>query len=244
MSRWLVYSIALTIAAAGASLYAYFGLWNHLPDKIPIHWNIRGEADGFVQRDGALSYLLLLPGIMAGVVLLTVTLPWLSPRQFSIDQFRHTYDFLMALIVTMIGYFHIVIIAVSFQLGFDFSRVFLGGLFLFFAAMGNVLGKVQKNFWIGVRTPWTLASDTVWIRTHRLAAWLFVGGGLLAFLAIMIGPVFTGSATAPTIISFVCIGSAGIIPIFYSLWLYKKLQSEGKIPEAELEGGERRASVS
>ena len=69
----------------------------------------------------------------------------------------------------------------------DIGRALIGGMFLFFALLGNVMGKVRKNFYIGIRVPWTLASDRVWNDTHRLAAWLMVGGGILGFLLVILG---------------------------------------------------------
>jgi uncharacterized membrane protein len=221
MSRSLLFSIVLTALAAAAAPAAYYGLHDRLPERVPIHWNIRGEADGFVERDGALPHLLIIPAIMAGMVLLTVLLPLVSPRRFDVDRFRPTWDYLMALVVGMFGYIQAVIVAAALQLGFDINRVLIGGLFLFLAAMGNVLGKVQRNFWMGVRTPWTLASETVWIATHRLAAWLFVVCGLLGAIAALVG--------LHPIVSFVLFSPAAVVPIVYSLILYKRLERQGKL---------------
>jgi uncharacterized membrane protein len=221
MSRWLLGSIVLTVLAAAASLVACYGFYDRLPPEVPIHWGWKGEPDRWVPRDGALSYLLLLPGVMAGVVLLALVLPWLSPQHFKVDPFRATYDYIMFLVVALFGYLHLVILAASFEKAFDLTRVLLGGMFLFLAALGNVLGKVQRNFWIGVRTPWTLASDVVWIRTHRLAAWLFVAGGLLAFLAVLAG--------LPLLVGFLLFGAAALVPVVYSLVLYKRLERQGRL---------------
>src|SRR5262249_58530216 len=69
----------------------------------------------------------------------------------------------------------------------DLGRGFMAGLFLFFALIGNVMGKVRKNFYIGVRVPWTLASDRVWNDTHRLAAWVMVAAGVIGFLMTVLG---------------------------------------------------------
>jgi uncharacterized membrane protein len=221
MNRWLIVAMVLTVLAAAASVVAYFGFHDQLPEQVPIHWNIRGEVDGSVPRDGALSYLLVLPEVMAGVVLLTLVLPWLSPRQFEVDRFRDTYFYFMALVVGVFAYIHAVALTASLQIGFDFNRVLLGGMFLFLAAIGNVLGKVQRNFWMGVRTPWTLASEAVWVRTHRLAAWLFVAGGLAGFVGTLIG--------LHPVICFSLFGVAAIWPVFYSLILYKRLEKEGRL---------------
>src|SRR5262245_17683179 len=96
----------------------------------------------------------------------------------------------MFLVTALFGYLHGVILLQQFKnppVRFDIGRLMVGGMFLFFALLGNVLGKVKRNFFMGVRTPWTLASETVWTRTHRLAAWLWTGGGLVGLVAVLAG---------------------------------------------------------
>ena len=101
----------------------------------------------------------------------------------------------------------------------------IGGMLLIYAALGNVLGKVKRNFYVGIKTPWTLASDTVWNKTHRLAAWLMVASGLGGFFLVMVGvPPFV-----PLGLFFVAV----IYPVFYSLWLYKRLEREGRLDKTE-----------
>src|SRR5262249_44821666 len=104
----------------------------------------------------------------------------------------------------------------------NLGRWLIAGFFLFFALMGNVLGRVRRNFWMGVRTPWTLASETVWNQTHRLTAWLFVAGGLAGFVAVVAG--------APVVWCFVGFLVALVaLPIGYSFALYKKLERLGRL---------------
>ena len=78
---------------------------------MPTHWGWSGAPDAFTPRDRVLPVMLILPGVMAGMILLTVVLPWLSPKPFDIDRFRGVYSYLMALIVIMMGYLQIVIVA-------------------------------------------------------------------------------------------------------------------------------------
>jgi uncharacterized membrane protein len=220
-SGWFLVSVIATLLALGAALAVWAGWFGPLPEKVPTHWDIRGNPDHFVPRDKALPYLLIAPGSMALIVLLTLVLPWLSPRSFDVERFRPTYHFIMALVVLLVGYIQGVILVSSLGVEVPFLKVYLGGLFLFFAALGNVLGKVQRNFWMGVRTPWTLASETVWIRTHRLAAWLFVLGGLIGFVAVMLNAspwVAIGILAVPV-----------LTPVVYSLVLYKQLEKQGRL---------------
>jgi len=102
----------------------------------------------------------------------------------------------------------------------DEGQAVLGGICMLFAVMGNVMGKVRRNFFIGIKTPWTLASERVWNATHRFAAKTFVAGGLLGLAFTTIGlrrwPIFAllAGALAPTI---------------YSLVQYKQMQQRGEL---------------
>ena len=92
---------------------------------------------------------------------------------------------------------------------------------LFFALLGNVLGKVRRNFWIGVRTPWTLASERVWIDTHRFSARLFVAIGIAGFLAILAG--------APIVTAVALLLASVLVCVVYSLVHSKRLERRGVI---------------
>jgi uncharacterized membrane protein len=222
MNRWLIVSIVLTVLALGGPLFLTQSQPDLLKDPIPTHYNAAGEVDQFTPRERILPQWLLLPGIMAALVVLSVLLPWLSPKGFEIDRFRSTFFFLMAVCTAMMGYIELLLVLGGFQgVQLDLTRWLLGGLSLFFALLGNRLGKVQRNFWMGVRTPWTLASETVWTQTHRLTAWLWTAGGVLS--AVL---AFAGVS--------IWVWLAGILlmafsPIVYSLWLYKRLEKQGRL---------------
>jgi uncharacterized membrane protein len=221
MTRWLVVSIVLTVAAFASVLYLYLFAFDRLPEQVPTHWNIRGVPDQFVPRERVWPYLLLTPGVMALMTLLAVVLPWLSPRTFDPARFRPTWNYLMALVVILFAYIHVALLLATFQAPIDTGRMLVAGIFLFFALMGNSLGKVRRNFWMGIRTPWTLASETVWNRTHRVAAWLWVVTGLVGFGMVL--------AFNWMIASLVLLLVAAFIPVLYSLILYKRLEHQGKL---------------
>jgi uncharacterized membrane protein len=222
MNRWLIVSILLTVLAFGFPLYLYYGRPDLLRERIPTHTNLAGEVDIWTPRERILPQWLILPGVMAGIVGLSVLLPWLSPQGFEINRFRGTFFFLMAVCAMLMGYIQLLLVLGGIKgVQLDMSRWLLGGLSLFFALLGNRLGKVQRNFWMGVRTPWTLASETVWIQTHRLTAWVWTAGGVL--LAIL---AFAGAS--------VWVWMAGLLamalyPAVYSLWLYKRLEKQGRL---------------
>lgn len=217
-------SVAAVAAAFAASFLVYADRDAWLPAQVPTHWNAANQVDATTPRDQMLPVLLLLPGMMAGWTLLSLALPWLSPKPFSVETFRGTYNYIMLLVVLLFGWIH-----ASLLIGFIwptpdvFIRMLLGGVFLFIALLGNVLGKVRRNFWIGVRTPWTLANDTVWNQTHRLAAWTFTAGGLVACVAALIHPL------AGLFVGLAAILAAALIPVIYSLVLYKRMEKAGKV---------------
>jgi len=211
---YFAFALLLVAAVSGATLLVA----PRLPDTIPTHWNIHGEIDGYGHKPVA---LLLMPVTMAGLLVLFRFLPWLSPRRFEVDTFRPTYLYVMLLVLVLLACLHALMIWAAWSGTADVSRYLVGGLFLFFALMGNVLGRVKRNFWIGIRTPWTLASERVWIDTHRFAARMFVGVGGLGFVAVLAG--------LPTAIAFGLFLASVLASALYSLVLYKRLERRGEI---------------
>jgi uncharacterized membrane protein len=222
MTRWLAFSIALTVAAFALAGFVYLFFYDELPDSMPTHWNIEGKPDAWKPRGEAfLLNFLLPPTLMAGFVGLTLALPWLSPKNFKIDTWRDTYEYIMALVVALFGFIYVCIVLSTLVPELPFVRFMVGGMMFFFALLGNVLGRVRRNFYVGVRTPWTLASDVVWNQTHRVAAWLFVGFGLAGAVAVLAG--------VNMIVCFVALLIAAFAPVLYSLVLYKRLERQGRL---------------
>jgi len=192
--------------------------WRWLPETVATHWNAHGQVDGYSPRS---SLFVIAPGIMLGFVALFAVLPWLSPRRFDVRTFEPTYLYVLVLLVTLMAYVHALILWNAVKGGIDTVSVMLGGVSLFLMAMGNVLGKVRRNFYIGIRTPWTLASERVWYATHRLGAKTFVGGGIVGLVIAFAGlPVWTW-------ITVILVSAA--LPLVYSLVLYKRLEKSGEL---------------
>ncbi len=223
MRMWFIVSLVVTLVALAASLYLILVVPDKIPERMPTHWNIESKADAWVPREQAWKYLLLMPAFMAFLTALTLVLPWLSPRVFSPERFRGTYYFIMGVVVVFFGYIDAVILAANLEYPIDFGRWFAGGFFLFFAVLGNVLGKVRRNFWVGVRTPWTLASERVWNQTHRFAGWLWVVTGIVGLVAALAG--------VSLVVCFVGFITSALIPVVYSLILYKHLERTGRLHE-------------
>ncbi len=206
--------IVLTAAALAATVVAY----PHLPGSVPTHWNIHGQPNGYSPK---WALYLLGPGLMAGILLLTWLLPWLSPKHFEVESFRSTYIQIMLMMVGMFAYIDAVVLWAGAGNSLNVGRAGLFGVCLFFALLGNVMGKIRRNFYIGVRTPWALANERVWNATHRLAAKTFVVGGLAGLALIAIGL----NGWPP----FVALMAGALIPVPYSLYFYKQLERRGEL---------------
>ncbi len=204
------------LLTAAALLYAAY-LYPALPERVPTHWNWRGDVDGWMPKTWGAFYP---AGFMALFALMIVLLPWLSPRNFRVDTFRETFNYCMVVTVVLMGYLQVITVQAGLHPDTDIRKGLFAGLFLFFALLGNVLGKVRRNFWIGVRTPWTLSSDTVWNATHRLAARLYVAAGLAGALAVWLGVPIALCATLFVVVLFV--------PVVHSLILYKRMEADGR----------------
>jgi uncharacterized membrane protein len=225
MTRWFITSLTLTVLALMAAVALGWGWSGLFQERIPTHWDIHMQPDGWVSRDQVGWYLLIFPGVMALMVVMMRVLPLISPRNFEVDRFSNTWGYVFTLLVGLFGYLFALQVWAAMQedpmQNVWFARLFVAGFFVMFALLSNVIGKVQRNFWMGVRTPWTLASEAVWVRTHRLAAWTWMPMGIVGAVLVLIG--------VPYWIALVLLIAAVLWPVVYSLVLYKRLQREDRL---------------
>jgi uncharacterized membrane protein len=159
--------------------------WTQLPAdaSIPIHWGIDGQANGFAPKPIG---LLLLPSIATGIVALFAVIPRVEPRRANLERSGTAYRATWVGVVTLMGVIHAATIAAALGATFDIARLVLVSVGALFIVIGNYLPKVQSNYLVGIRTPWTLTSDLSWRRTHRLGGRLFViEGAALALLGLI-----------------------------------------------------------
>ncbi len=144
---------------------------------IPIHWGLTGEPDRFADKAFALW---MMPAVAVLITAVFVLVPVIEPRR------RHLLDssrlFLTAWVGTMLilTLAHAVVVLVGAGFDLPVAQVILTAVSLLLALIGNVLGKSRSSFFLGIRTPWTLTSESAWEKTHRLAGWLWVIGGLVS----------------------------------------------------------------
>lgn len=210
----IVFCVLLIVTAAIAT----FAWYAELPASVPVHWDIEGRPDGYGSR--AMLWLLG-PGLMGMMLVVGLGLPWLSPKRFELTSFKATYSYFILVIVCMLGFFQAAVLHAILTGALEMYRTIYVGVFMLLILLGNPMGKVKRNFYIGVKTPWTLASERVWYATHRLCARLMVASGLLGLIA-----VFAGAG------SWVIISLAGgwaVIITMFSLAYYKRLEKAGQL---------------
>ncbi len=188
-------------------------LYPSLPEMIPTHWNAQGEIDGYMKKPGG---VLMMPAMALVTFIIMKIIPVISPKGFRTDKFS---DVIGVLQVTLVGFMSIVAILVLLEahgLNVLINEVITAGVGLLFVVIGNYLGKVRKNFFIGIRTPWTLASDEVWSRTHRMGGKLFMLSGVIIWLGALLRLPLTWTVG-------VAVGLV-LTPIVYSYFLYRQIE--------------------
>lgn len=184
-----------------------------LEGPVPVHWNIEGEVDGWMESPWG---LMILPGTMLAMFLLFQVIGVISPKGFRLDSFQRTVGIFQNALLFFLALVFAAQLLFTAGIEVDMTMLMLLGTGGLFVVIGNFLGKTRKNFFIGIRTPWTLASDEVWIRTHRLGGWVFVLTGISFMLLAPFGVTETVLLAGAAVVA--------LVPTLYSLLLYKRLE--------------------
>ena len=202
-------SIALIVLAFALVL----ALWDRLPDPMPTHWNLEGEVDGYMAKPWGALIMPLSLVLVHGMFLLVQRL---SRGALAGEAQRRL---LAQIQLSIIGFLFVVMLAsqlVALGVAVPFNRVLTVALGALVIGLGASMADLPKNGVVGIRTPWTLADDEVWKRTHALGARLFLLAGLVALSGGALGlhpvPILVG------------LGTAAVAPVFYSFRVYRKLR--------------------
>lgn len=200
----------LIVAATVAGLL----LWNQLPEQMASHWNENDQVDGHMFKFWG---VFMMPLFTLGLFLLFLLIPNIDPLKANIAKFRETFNLFIAFIIGFMVYVHA--LTLLWNLGYtslSIGKAILPAMGLLFIVIGSLLSKAKRNWFIGIRTPWTLSSDTVWDKTHRIGSVLFMLSGVLAVIGGMIGGMIAfWSITIPIL------GSTTFLFI-YSYFLYQR----------------------
>jgi len=204
--------VILILIVIGFVIGMFF--YSSLPSRVPIHWNAQGQIDGYGSKFfGTFG----IPLMNLGIYLLFLVLPYIDPKRKNYESFQSTYQYLKYLLIVFFLGLEMTTLLIATGV-VDNTPVLIQILIsLLFISLGNVMGRFKPNYFVGIKTPWTLANEQVWRKTHRMAGPIWVIGGTLNILLAVTGMTFNGIAF------IIIIGALAILPIVYSYIIYQKI---------------------
>ncbi|QTL50557.1 MULTISPECIES: SdpI family protein [Priestia] len=204
-----VFPLGITLLTLVAWLIAL----PHLPATMPIHWGANGEANGFATKINA---MILTVGIMVLIYFVIAFVPRIDPRKENYKYFSKTYNILLNAVLLL--FFFVNMSTILQGLGYNVPMSYIAPIMagIIFIIIGNYLQRVRSNYFMGIRTPWTLSNETVWKKTHRLSGKLFFIGGLLILISAFLPDGYKSVIMWGSIV--LCVA----IPYLYSYLAYKK----------------------
>jgi len=206
-------TLIIVIGIITVSLLAGLLLWNQLPDSMASHWGMDDQVNGHMSK---LWGVLMPPLLSLGILTLFFIIPVIDPLKANIQTFRKFFNTFIILISLFLAYVYG--LSLAWNLGytdFKMSRAMLPAMGLLFVFMGMIIGKARRNYFIGIRTPWTLSSDKVWDETHRVGGKLFSAAGAITMLGIFF------PSYAEWFLILPLIGTTGF-SVVYSYILYQR----------------------
>ncbi|MGI6486139.1 MAG: SdpI family protein [Tepidanaerobacteraceae bacterium] len=208
--RWPVVVLIIGLYVVGFILYPY------LPDNVPSHWNIHGQIDGYSSKT---FHILFFPTLILGLYLLMSYAPFIDPKPESYSKFKGIFENFRLILVLILAGMYIATTLAGLGIPVSVGKIvrFAIGILLIF--IGNYFGKIRHNYTFGIKTPWTLANEEVWNKTHRASGPLWVLSGLVWVLTVFMAdkPAF--------IINMSVLVAVSVFGVLYSFVLFKRLQN-------------------
>jgi len=201
-------ALAIVLLSFVIGIYIY----PQMPETMVFHWNARGEADGYASK---LFGLFLMPAVSFVLFLLFVAIPKIDPLKQNIAKFRKYFDRFVLLIMIFLFYLYLITILWNFGFSFNIIQLLVPAFAALFYYCGILIEKAKRNWFIGIRTPWTMSSDKVWDKTHRLGGKLFKISGIISLLGLLSEDYAIYAVILP-IISFT------VFLFVYSYFQYRK----------------------
>jgi uncharacterized membrane protein len=206
---WLIAVLAMLAISFLIGIVSY----SQLPAQAVTHWNAQGQPDGYSSR---FSAAFLMPILLVFVVGLMLLLPRIDPMRFNAAGFREPYYFFVVLIVAFMLYLQALTILYNFGVHFDMVQAMIPGYVLLDFATAYLLRRAKPNWFIGIRTPWTLSNEQVWTETHRVGSLGFAIAGALS----LFGLVFPSQAFLFIIVPLLIVA---VYTVAYSYFSYRRI---------------------
>ena len=187
-----------------------------LPAQVASHWNVSNQVDGYMSRFWGVA---MMPLITIAMAALFLAIPAIDPLKANIAQFRGVFNGFIVLMVAYMLYIHILTLVYNLGVIFPISVPMIPAMGLLFVFAGVMMGRSKRNYFIGIRTPWTLANDTVWDETHKLGSKMFIAAGIISVLTMFLGE--NGFWLMMAIIM-----GAALVPVVYSYILFTRLEKK------------------
>ena len=201
------------------SIVASFYFYAHFPDRVPTHWNISGEVDGY---SGKFFGAWFGPIFMIGMYLLFLLVPYFDPKHEHYAGFRDSYHGIKNLMVAFMFAVSLFVGIAGLGYNVEIGAVIPVAVGVLFAGLGYFIKSVKQNWAMGVRTPWTMESPVVWEKTnHLMAGLMMIAGVMIAITAFPFPDMFKAGLFIAAILLIV------IVPIVYSYIIYQKEQKKG-----------------
>ncbi|MBQ5677285.1 MAG: SdpI family protein [Clostridia bacterium] len=187
-------------------------LWDKLPDQVPVHWNINGDVDGFATKAQA---VFLMPLVLVAFQWICVLGTSLDPKKQNINDKMVTLVLWIIPIISLLCNSMVYATALGHKVSVEIIMpLFMGALFV---VIGNYMPKCKQSYTMGIKLPWTLNDEENWNKTHRMAGFLWVIGGIVIMATAFLGAFW---------LFFVVLIPMVIVPFVYSYLLYKKNKTE------------------
>jgi uncharacterized membrane protein len=204
--------IGFIVVAISFIVGAYF--YPQLPTTIAAHWNAQGVANGFM---GKFWGVFMLPIISLVIFVIFMIIPIIDPRHENIEKFRHQFHLFMLFMLAFFLYLEGLVIFYNLGAPFNMVRLLAPAIAVLFFAVGSLLSHARRNWFVGIRTPWTLESETVWNKTHALGGTLFKIAAFVALVGLVF-PAYTFWFVVVPVIAF------AVWTIVYSYVEYQREQ--------------------
>lgn len=208
-------SLTISFLLIAVSAIAGLSLSAQLPDPMPSHWNAAGEVDGYMSKFWGVW---MMPLMTLGITLLLAAIPAIDPLKANIEKFRGMYNAFIIGFVAYMLYVYGLTLAAALGYQFNMTYMLLPVVGLLFIGISFLIEKTKRNFFIGIRTPWTLVSDSVWEKTHKLGAQTFRIGGALVIVSAFFGE--NGLWLLMAALLF-----AALVPVVYSYFAWRRENS-------------------
>ncbi len=156
--------------------------YEQLPNEIPSHWNAAGEVDGHMSKFWG---VFMMPIIAGCLLILFLAIPRIDPLKANIKKFMSYYEGMIVFMIAFLTYVQILMTAYALSHTFNFVQFMLPAMGFIFIYMGFLVEKAKRNWFVGIRTPWTLSNEKVWDKTHKLGGTLFKVSGIITLFGVL-----------------------------------------------------------